>query len=347
MQNVSNIIKWYKKNLRNLPWRETQDPYRIWISEVILQQTQVVTGLSYYERFLENFPDLHALATADSDHVLKIWQGLGYYSRARNLHKAARIIDTLYSGRFPDTYEEISSIPGIGDYTASAILSFAFGKAYPALDGNVFRVISRLFDIDLPIDVQGNRKVFKEILNQMISNQDPALFNNAMMELGAVICKPDKPLCHTCPAADWCLSYSKGNWSSRPVKSKKVKRRSRYFNYFFLRFDNQFYFVKRGDKDIWKNLYELPLVETSGEVKEPIEAISLLESNICAVESVVFVKQNSFKHVLTHQDINAKFWVFQLNKKPDFLIEGCVTVDLKSYTEFAVSALTQKFFLSL
>jgi A/G-specific adenine glycosylase len=224
MENVLDLINWYKKNFRDLPWRSTNDPYKIWLSEIILQQTQVVQGLSYYHRFITEYPTVSLLAAASEDQVLRLWQGLGYYSRARNLHKTAKIIFTDYQGIFPNEKTDLLKLPGIGDYTASAIASFAFNKAHPAIDGNVFRVISRYYDIELPIDESATKKVFLDILQPMIEQTSPALFNNAMMELGATICKTDKPDCQICPLYIDCQSRIKNTIPLRPVKSKKVKK---------------------------------------------------------------------------------------------------------------------------
>ncbi|HEY1045333.1 MAG TPA: A/G-specific adenine glycosylase [Bacteroidia bacterium] len=347
MQNVSDIIKWYKKNFRILPWRETKDPYKIWISEVILQQTQIVTGVDYYHKFILKFPHIKALASSNEETILKLWQGLGYYSRARNLHKTAKIISDSYDGTFPSNYKQLIKLPGIGDYTASAILSFAFDQPFPVLDGNVFRVLSRLYQIELPIDVPANRKVFMEILNQMISNQNPILFNNAMMELGAVICKPDNPKCDQCPVAVHCLSRKNGVHTQLPIKSKLMQKRTRYFNYVYIRYNNSFYLVQRIKKDIWQNLYELPLIESEKEILTSKDLLNGLSELITNTDTFSPFPQISLKHILTHQEIKAKFWVIKTNEKPNFLMNGCLKVTDENYTKYPIPVLISKFLLSL
>lgn len=346
MQNVLEIISWYKKNLRELPWRQTNDPYKIWLSEVVLQQTQVVQGSSYYARFIEEFPDIRALAAAGEQEVLKLWQGLGYYSRARNLHKTAQIIDDQYHGKFPDDYKSLLSLPGIGDYTASAIMSFAFGKPYPALDGNVYRVIARLYDIELAINEPASRKVFIKILNEMIENANPAEFNNAMMELGALVCRPEKPDCLNCPVSGHCLALKKGTVSKRPVKNRMVKRKKRYFNYFHLSFGDVHYLEKRGAGDIWQHLWQMPLIESAGELNEA-DSLICMENEL--LYSPVYEKggRKTVKHILTHQDIYAVFTEIKLKRKPSFRKDGFLQVNKDEVLNYPVPVLIEKFLLSL
>jgi A/G-specific adenine glycosylase len=346
MQNVSYLINWYKKNFRDLPWRSTNDPYKIWLSEIILQQTQVVQGLNYYHRFITEYPTVSKLAEADEEEVLRHWQGLGYYSRARNLHKTAKIINSVNNGIFPNKKADLLKLPGIGDYTASAILSFAFNQAYPCLDGNVFRVLSRYYDIDLPIDEPASRKVFIDILESMIVHADPKLFNNAMMELGATICKNDKPSCPNCPLYLDCQSRIKDIIPQRPVKKKKLKKRQRFFNYLFIRYKDDIYIQRRSEKDIWHGLYEFPLLESDKQLQKD-ELQSSLNMIITNFSDVKYLNSVEVKHLLTHQIIDCTFWMFEAKSKPQFISKNCLTISLKSYTEFPFPILISKFLLSL
>lgn len=360
MQNVLEIVTWYKNNLRDLPWRSTKDPYKIWLSEIILQQTQVNQGLKYYYAFIEQYPDIQSLANADEQEVLKLWQGLGYYSRARNLLKTAVLVTDKYQGVFPNTMEEILKLPGIGQYTASAILSFAYNLPYPALDGNVFRVLSRLYNIHLPINDQKNRSAFLDILNEMIQGVDPAQFNNAMMELGAMVCKSDNPKCGICPVSAYCQSKALGNTSQLPVKTAKAAKKKRYFNFFYIKYNDGFYLIKRNESDIWQNLYQLPLIETAydidindefSELKDVLTKLKevnqllwkeILDSGACNLGYL-----NSKKHLLTHQEINAKFFEVNCTEQPTFKLENCIWVNADSRQNYPLPILIEKFLLSL
>ena len=346
MENVLDILLWYKKNFRELPWRSTKDPYKIWLSEIILQQTQVVQGLSYFDKFVVKYPEIKNLASASEEEILKMWQGLGYYTRARNLHKTARIISDEYQGIFPDNYMILSKLPGIGDYTASAILSFAFGKPYPVLDGNVFRLISRLYDIHLPVNEAKNRQVFKNVLDELIVGTVPSEFNNAIMELGALVCRPENPRCKECPVSMHCLALKNGTVDMLPVKLKKNKPSIRHFNYFYIRENNHFYLVKREDKDIWKNLYQLPLIESDSQIDEK-SMRQLLASRWAIGNNYSLKRQSQARHLLSHQTILATFWELHSKDVPDFVNETYKRVNLKNYTKYPVPVLIQNFLLSL
>jgi len=346
MENVLDLINWYKKNFRDLPWRSTNDPYKIWLSEIILQQTQVVQGLSYYHRFITEYPTVSLLAAASEDQVLRLWQGLGYYSRARNLHKTAKIIFTDYQGIFPNEKTDLLKLPGIGDYTASAIASFAFNKAHPAIDGNVFRVISRYYDIELPIDEPATKMVFLDILQPMIEQTSPALFNNAMMELGATICKTDKPDCQICPLYIDCQSRINNTIPLRPVKSKKVKKRNRYFNYLLIRYKDNIYIKKRSAKDIWEGLFELPLLETKS-ISDWTHVSNAMMSIVSNISSFHLVKQTSLKHILTHQNLFCVFYELETSEKPVFIDKNCLEINVKDSTKYGFPILISKFLVSL
>jgi A/G-specific adenine glycosylase len=347
MQNVSNIIAWYKKKSRKMPWRDTNDPYKIWISEVILQQTQVVTGLKYYEKIISKFSTIRQMAMASEHDLLLLWKGLGYYSRARNMHKTAKIIFEQQNAVFPSNYKDLLLLPGIGDYTASAILSFAFNQSYPCLDGNVYRLLSRIYNIKEPIDVASNKQIFKQILNEWIVNQNPADFNNALMELGATVCKPANPDCLNCPAQHFCLAFKNKNQEKFPVKSKKIKKKIRYFNYFLVEYQSYIYIVQRTNQDIWNNLYELPLIESKDEnmFQQVLNDVDnqLFNNNALSV----LKKLKEVRHSLTHQTLEVQFWNIKCQNKPEFKLKNCLMIKKKDYTKFPMPILVHNFLLSL
>ena len=262
MEPVSDILlSWFAREGRDLPWRRTRDPYRIWLSEVILQQTRVAQGLEYYLRFTERFPDIAALAAAPEDEVLKLWQGLGYYSRARNLHAAARQVMSRFGGVFPATYGEVRALPGVGDYTA-AVCSIVYDAPCAVLDGNVYRVLARLFDIGIPIDTTAGKRTFAELAQLQLDTSRPGLYNQAIMDFGALQCTPAQPRCGDCPLAGRCLALAAGTVGVRPVKQGRAKVRDRWFNYLHVTCGGQTLLHRRGGGDIWQGLYEFPLIAT-------------------------------------------------------------------------------------
>lgn len=305
------LISWYKKNKRDLPWRDTTDPYKIWLSEIILQQTQVAQGLSYYNKFAEHFPTVTDLAKAPEDKVMRLWQGLGYYSRARNLHTAAKEIHQTYKGKFPKTFSSIKELKGIGDYTAAAIASFAFHLPHAVVDGNVNRVLSRLFDIDTPINSTQGKKEFQLLADELLNVKKPSLHNNAMMEFGALWCKPQNPKCEDCPVQEYCLAFQNDTVYQRPVKNKKIKIKERFLHYFIFNYKNSVYIQKRTAKDIWQNLYEFYLIETT-EATDP--KLLVKHSSIKSLD--VKFKVNSItvakKHILSHQHLYAVFYELKI-----------------------------------
>ena len=263
MEPVSDILlSWFAREGRDLPWRRTRDPYRIWLSEVILQQTRVAQGLEYYLRFTERFPDIAALATTPEDEVLKLWQGLGYYSRARNLHAAARQVMSRFGGVFPVTYEGVRALPGVGDYTAAAVCSIVYDAPCAVLDGNVYRVLARLFDIGIPIDTTAGKRTFAELAQLQLDTSRPGLYNQAIMDFGALQFTPAQPRCGDCPLAGRCLALAAGTVGVRPVKQGRAKVRDRWFNYLHVTCGGQTLLHRRGGGDIWQGLYEFPLIET-------------------------------------------------------------------------------------
>ncbi|NDV81848.1 A/G-specific adenine glycosylase [Bacteroides sp. 51] len=300
------LIKWYNENKRELPWRETTDPYKIWISEIILQQTRVNQGYDYFLRFIKRFPDVQTLANADEDEVMKYWQGLGYYSRARNLHAAAKSMN----GVFPDTYEGVINLKGVGEYTAAAICSISYGMPYPVVDGNVFRVISRYMGVETPIDSGRGKKEITEWANRLMDKKQPALFNQAIMDFGALLCTPKSPDCTNCPLANRCVALAVGLVNKLPIKQHKTKTTNRYFNYLYVNAGEYTFIHKRTGNDIWRNLFELPLIETSEPVtEENLIASTEFRNLIAEGESpVIKLSLKSVKHVLSHRVIYANFY---------------------------------------
>lgn len=307
MSNFSEIIiNWYRGHKRDLPWRESSDPYLIWISEIILQQTRVAQGYEYFIRFIQRFPDVNTLAEAEEDEVMKYWQGLGYYSRARNLHAAARSM----KGEFPKTYPEVLALKGVGEYTAAAICSFAYDMPYAVVDGNVYRVLSRYLGIDTPIDSTEGKKLFASLASELLDKSRPALYNQAIMDFGALQCTPQSPACLVCPLADSCAALSKGTVMQLPVKRHKTKTVNRYLNYIYVRAGAYTFINKRTGNDIWKNLFEFPLIETAESVTEETllahpEFVRLFAEK---EQPVVRLISPNVKHVLSHRVLYANFY---------------------------------------
>lgn len=299
------IHNWYESNQRPLPWRESRDPYKIWVSEIILQQTQVAQGLGYYHRFLEAFPDIGTLASAPETEVMKQWQGLGYYSRARNMHHTAKTLVEKWDGQFPQTYRELLSLKGIGPYTAAAIASIAFGLPQAVVDGNVFRVLSRLFAIDTPIDTPQGKKQFEQLADELLDKDNPSTHNQALMEMGAIICRPARPQCSKCPLTPFCKAFGQNEQQNYPVKSKRLIRKKRYLNFLLITNTQQLLVHKRTDSDIWKGLYQLPLIETNTRATNA-GMERLIEKAWNKKVSVKVFKD--LKHLLTHQELHLSFY---------------------------------------
>ena len=339
----STLIQWYQTHKRDLPWRDIVDPYKIWISEIILQQTRVNQGLDYYHRFIERFPDVTSLATASEDEVLKYWQGLGYYSRARNLHKAARQIVSEHDGLFPNTYEEVIQLAGIGEYTAAAICSFAYNLPFAVVDGNVFRVLSRLFGVDTPIDSTAGKKIFKQLAQEILDKTQPGLHNQAIMEFGALQCVPVSPACNECPLADKCIAYSENQVSALPVKRQKTQTKERFFNYLFIKSGNQTWLQKRTQNDIWKNLFEFPLIEDEKLLdKNELTQHDYFKTLFSDIQSDVHIQSVSppIKHILTHQKIFAQCVLIEINAKSKKW-EQFVQIQIDELGDYAVSRLME------
>jgi A/G-specific adenine glycosylase len=346
---ISNIlIDWYKTNKRDLPWRNIDDPYKIWISEIILQQTRVNQGTSYYLRFIERFPTVAELAKSDEDEVLKYWQGLGYYSRARNLHKAAKQIITIFDGKFPTEHSDILSLAGVGEYTASAISSFAYNNNYAVVDGNVFRFLSRLFGIETPIDTTSGKKEFTNLAHEILFTIHPGIHNQAIMEFGALQCVPNSPNCNICPLNNTCRAFQTNSIATLPIKSKKTKTQNRYFNYLFINYQNFTFVQKRTIKDIWQNLYEFPLIEsnhllTDAELTDH-DSFKAIFEGITKIE--ISKKTNPMKHVLSHRVIYAQFRSITIDALGNNL-ENFIKVPISAIDNYPVSRLMELFLENL
>ncbi|MCK5834197.1 MAG: A/G-specific adenine glycosylase, partial [Lentisphaeria bacterium] len=311
----NRLIKWYQEHQRSMPWRETQDPYKIWISEIILQQTQVIQGLAYYHRFIEAFPTVSDLATAPEQEVLKLWQGLGYYSRARNLHFAAQQVMRDFDGEFPKTHKEILALKGVGDYTAAAIGSFAFDLPYAVLDGNVYRLLSRIFGIETPIDTGAGKKEFSNLVQSLLFKKDPATFNNAIMDFGATLCTPKNPNCENCPFQNKCMAYQTNRIEILPLKKNKLKQKERHLNYFLILDDENNFYLEKRTSGIWKNLYQLPLIETATKMtKKKLMAQPELKALINHYAFETLPVFESVTHILSHQRLHANFCVIRVSK---------------------------------
>ncbi|NHM05926.1 A/G-specific adenine glycosylase [Flavobacterium sp. CYK-4] len=310
MDFATSIIRWYEQNKRDLPWRYTRNPYLIWLSEIMLQQTRVAQGLPYYKAFTEAFPTVFDLAQAHEEQVLKLWQGLGYYSRARNLHQTAKEVAFQFDGRFPSTYKELIQLKGIGEYTAAAIASFSFDEPVPVVDGNVFRVLSRYFGIETDISSAGAKKEFAALAKELMSKHQAAIFNQSIMEFGALQCVPKSPDCSICPLSSSCFAIQKNKVNLLPVKSKKTKIIHRYFNYVvFLDQQHHTMVNKRVEKGIWHNLYEFPLIETETEIGLD-DFVELLRANNWVENPIISVAEahtKSIIHKLTHRHLHIKF----------------------------------------
>lgn len=352
MNFSAKINRWYEHNKRELPWRKTSDPYLIWLSEIILQQTRIDQGMAYYLRFAEAFPDVFALAKASEEQVLKLWQGLGYYSRARNLHRTANVVVEKFNGNFPGNYEEIIKLPGIGDYTAAAILSISFSKPYPVVDGNVFRLFTRLFGISTPIDSGAGKKRVHDKAAELMGEHDPGIYNQAVMEFGALFCKPQNPDCTNCVFKSDCIAFRTGEVENFPVKKSRQIQRSRYFYYFLFRFrgndSDKILINKRAGNDIWKNLYDFPLIETAE--RSSLRKLKDMGFNGFTLKNKTLKTMgNEYKHVLSHQVIQARFICLDLPEEAlatvqkDLRIENLIPIDTRDLVRFPVPRLIEKF----
>lgn len=340
MNFAKRLISWYLENKRELPWRATKEPYKIWLSEIILQQTRVEQGKPYYFKFIEAYPNVAALANASEEDVLKLWQGLGYYSRARNLHSTARHIAFELGGVFPASHRELLKLKGVGDYTASAIASVCYNEAQAAVDGNVFRVLARIFGIGTPTNSTAGIKEFRVLAQRLIDKEDPANFNQALIEFGSEQCKPRKPLCSSCPFVSECMAFNQNKISQLPVKLKKLKVRKRHFNYLvFISEKGETLMQQRRGKGIWEGLYEFPLVETSAEatVENLVREDGLQDYSIDSTKGFTLYNEEPIIHKLTHQHIYTKFWICNCETLPE------QAVSFEEANKFPVPVLIENF----
>jgi len=332
------IIDWYHQNKRDLPWRNSTDPYRIWLSEIILQQTRVDQGLDYFNKFIENYPTIDLLANASEKEILNHWQGLGYYSRARNLHFTAKYISQECNNVFPTDYNDVLNLKGVGEYTAAAITSFAYGLSYPVIDGNVYRVLSRIFGIETPIDSTEGKKIFKKLAGELIDTKNPADYNQAIMEFGALQCTPKKPNCENCPFRLECFALKNEVITELPKKEKKIKQRNRYFNYIVIIDNENIYLKERKEKDIWIGLYDFPLMETEKQT----DSFSSISKEFKDSKLTLLKKSEEYKHILSHQKIYAIFWLVKAENLKDIRIKY-TEIPLKEINNYPVPKLIDNY----
>ncbi len=324
------ILLWYKKNKRDLPWRETRDPYKIWLSEIILQQTRVAQGTPYYLKFIENFLTVEDLANASEEKVLKLWQGLGYYSRARNLHATAKMVVDNYEGSFPDTYSELLKLKGVGDYTASAIASICFDEPQPVVDGNVYRVLARYFGIDLAINGSEGTKYFKNLAREVMDHKSIRDYNQGIMEFGAIQCRPKNPDCTICALNESCVALQKNRVDELPIKIKNGKVKNRYFNYVVPIDPNGSTILnQRKGKGIWQNLWEFPLLESNSEIDVDVVTKKIDDAiQLKGLTKIHEYNDATIVHKLSHQHLHTKFWIVETD---DELKEGIPFSKLDKY----------------
>lgn len=306
MNFSSTLINWYSKNKRKLPWRTSPKPYNIWLSEVIMQQTRIDQGTPYYQKFIARYPDVNSLAKAKESEVLKLWQGLGYYSRARNLHAAAKQVVETYKGEFPSHYTELLKLKGVGAYSAAAISSICNGEAIPVVDGNVFRFLSRHFGIDTPIDTSGGQKQFRELAERLIDHNRAGDFNQAIMEFGALVCTPKKPNCHSCPFKNTCTALREENVTKYPIKARKVQVKKLHIHYFVVKNEFGVYLKQRSADSFWARMYDFPCATF---VRKPLKSDIIQEAEKLGI-SLIPKKQKPVQtiHLLTHRQLNLSFW---------------------------------------
>lgn len=342
---AEKLLSWYQEYGRVLPWRGIDNPYHIWLSEIILQQTRIEQGRDYYNHFVAEYPTIADLADATEERVLKSWQGLGYYSRARNLHAAAQHVANELGGHFPNTYEGILALKGVGKYTAAAVASFAYRLPYPVIDGNVYRLVSRLYGISTPVGTNSAYQEFERLLSHLIDKDRPDLFNHAIMDFGSIYCKPVGCDCHNCIFRQECVACRDGRVSEFPVRLKKARVRDRYFCYVDIRWDNNLLVQCRAAGDIWQGLYELPLYEagsaTKGKRQE--KAVAAFLEAAFGVDTSGIIVGPAMKHKLTHQTVNAQFYRLDLSSAPIRLPENVCVVNQNDLHTLPVSRLIDRY----
>jgi len=339
------LINWYNQNKRDLPWRDTNNPYIIWVSEIILQQTRVNQGINYFYRFIEQYPDIKSLALDSIDNILKLWQGLGYYSRARNMHQTANAIVNEYNGQFPEKYSEIIKLKGIGEYTAAAIASFCYNEPVAVIDGNVHRFISRFFGINESIASSKGKLIFKTLANEIIDNINPGNHNQAIMEFGALICTPKNPQCSNCPLKEECYAFTNNQVTMLPVKKKKIKISKRYFNYLHIIYKNKTFIEKRVENDIWNSLYQLPLIETdSKSTLDELESQQLWLKLFKKTNIKITHVSELIKHQLSHQQLHAYFYRIEIDKPNNYIQSNYISVNHSDIHQYGIPKLIDNYF---
>lgn len=342
MQKIQQKLHtWYQENKRDLPWRHTIDAYHIWISEIILQQTQVAQGLPYYLRFIEYFPTVEALADAVEDEVLKLWQGLGYYSRARNMHYAAKQVIASFNGVFPTKYEDLITLKGVGDYTAAAVSSFSSGESKACVDGNVIRVICRLFGINIPYDTGEGKKSISSVANELLDKNNSSAHNQAIMEFGALQCTPQNPNCENCPLQSQCVAFSQNTVQDLPVKSKKTKVQNVYLYYFVIQHQNTIILQQRTNSGIWKNMYEFPLLE-SNKKRSKQEVLFHINKTFPDLSGADICFSKNYAHILSHRKISALF-IHINTPNPLPLLPKTLSISIDNFDNYPVSRLIERF----
>ena len=339
---TARLLAWYATHTRPMPWKGEKNPYLIWLSEIVLQQTRVAQGLPYFERLRDAYPTVEALAAAPEDELFKHWEGLGYYSRARHLHAAAKYIAGDRAGVFPRTYEDILALRGVGPYTAAAIASFAYGLPHAVVDGNVYRVLARVFGIDTPIDSTAGQRRFAELAQQLLHRTDPGRYNQAIMDFGATVCTPKRPACGTCPLRSDCVALATGRVTALPVKAKKLKQRTRYFHYLVLRSSERVLLRRRPAGDIWQGLFDFPLVETDGpdtSTEEVLSQADWVKSSGCELQQ----RSAPLRQTLSHQKIVARFYELRCSVLPTALPPHVRAVQLVDLADHAFPKIVDRY----
>ncbi len=346
---TKNLLQWYHPSDRPLPWKAIRNAYYIWLSEIILQQTRVEQGLPYYQKFVRKYPTVEQLADAEEDAVLKDWEGLGYYSRARNLHAAAKQIVSTHEGVFPHKYADIRALKGVGDYTAAAIASFAYNLPYAVVDGNVYRVLARFFGIDIAIDSTKGKKVFQHLADQLIDKNRAGVYNQAIMDFGATVCKPALPNCSHCQLHLSCYAYAEQAIDKLPYKAKKLKKKTRYFYYILLKEGDFYYLQKRTQKDIWRNLYEFPLLEMpiQNHEQDSCHAIMQLlkEKTLIGSNDALKTCSKMYRQTLSHQKIQAFFLTIVRDSTYPILQDSYIKVAAKALDDYAFPKIIRSFLI--
>ena len=335
----AQIISWYKQHKRDLPWRGIKDPYKIWLSEIILQQTRIEQGTPYYNRFIEQYPSIQNLAKAQEEEVLKLWQGLGYYSRARNLYFAAKQVMQEFDGKFPSTHKDIMSLKGVGEYTAAAIASFAYDLPHAVVDGNVYRLLARYFGIHTPINSTEGKKIFFSLANELLDKQSASDYNQGIMEFGSQQCTPVNPDCNICPLQESCVAHQEQSVTELPVKLKTIKQKKIYFDYFFIEYQGNTYLKKRSNKGIWQNLYDFPLIEKEKKTNE--KEILAEAQKLLAIPFKAFSKFKEYKHILSHRTIFARFWSVKTLVEPT--LKNTQKIQLEDLEQYPIPRLIELF----